>query len=151
MGSLRRVIGVTGRARLVSLSTGTAPFEAPESEAHDARNRRTRRRNGAMWERKGVKPCIEGGRIRQYTAAAGAPMVYGFEAFECGGQLEFVLRGRALGCIARASALEGRIRSKYEAAGERGHSYEAMEGRFRTRSGRSNMAGGRDLLLLAVY
>ena len=81
-----------------------------------------------MWERIGVKPCIEGGRIRQYTAAAGAPMVYGFKAFECEGKLELVLRGRALGCIARASALEGRIRSKYEADSERGHSYEAMDG-----------------------
>ena len=43
-------------------------------------------------------------------------------------EAESVLRGRAMGCITRASALEGHIRSKYEAAGERGHSYEAMDG-----------------------
>ncbi|EJK62681.1 hypothetical protein THAOC_16696, partial [Thalassiosira oceanica] len=43
----------------------------------------------------GVQPCVEGVRIRQYTAAGGATMVYGVEAFECEGKLECVLRGRA--------------------------------------------------------
>ncbi|EJK54834.1 hypothetical protein THAOC_25505, partial [Thalassiosira oceanica] len=45
----------------------------------------------------GVHPCVEGGRIRQYTASDGAPMVYGVEAFECEGKMECVLRGRATG------------------------------------------------------
>ena len=63
-----------------------------------------------MWERIGEQPGVEGGRIRQYTAAGGAPMVYGVEGFEYEARLECVLSGRAsghLGYIARASAVEG--------------------------------------------
>ncbi|EJK66938.1 hypothetical protein THAOC_12088 [Thalassiosira oceanica] len=63
----------------------------------------------------GVHPCVEGGRIRQYTASDGAPMVYGVEAFECEGKMECVLRGRATGLHHEALAVEGRIRLECEA------------------------------------
>ena len=53
-----------------------------------------------MQERIGVQPYAEGGRIRQYMAAGGDPMVYGVEAFEYEARLECVLRGWAtVGCV----------------------------------------------------
>ena len=63
---------------------------------------------------------IHGGR--------GAPMVYGVEAFEYEARPDGVVPRRNCCLLVRASAVEGRIRSEYEAAGERGRSYEAMEG-----------------------
>ncbi|EJK76506.1 hypothetical protein THAOC_01727, partial [Thalassiosira oceanica] len=58
-------------------------------------------------ERIGVPPCVEDGRMRQYTAAGGAPVVQtpeviGYEARGWRGRSA----GWELGCIARASAFE---------------------------------------------
>ena len=58
---------------------------------------RTRRRNGAMWERLGVRPCVEGGRIRQCTTATGASIVYGDEVFEYGARSSVWFRGGTVG------------------------------------------------------
>ena len=60
-----------------------------------------------MWERIGEQPGVEGGRIRQYTAAGGAPTVYGVEGFEYEARLECVLSGRATGLHREGSAVEG--------------------------------------------
>ena len=79
----------------------------------------------------GVQLCVKDGRIRQYTTAAGDPMAHGVEMFEYEARPSVWFRGGTVGwlwCITRASAVEGRIRSEYEAAGERGRSYEALEG-----------------------
>lgn len=81
-----------------------------------------------MWERIGEQPGVEGERIRQYTAADGAPMVYGVEGFEYEARLECVLSGRATGLHREGVGRRGRIRSEYQATGERGHLYEVMDG-----------------------
>ncbi|EJK50466.1 hypothetical protein THAOC_30560 [Thalassiosira oceanica] len=68
-----------GRARLVSRWTGKARFGAPALERHRCRRGGTYRRDRTTQERIGVQPGVSGGgggRIRQYTAAGGAPVVY---------------------------------------------------------------------------
>ena len=82
MGCLGRVVVATGCARIVSLRTGTAQIEAPASEANDAGEGRTQRRNRAVWKLIGVQPGVVGGRIRQYTTAGGVPVVQNPEAIE---------------------------------------------------------------------
>ena len=69
-------------ARIVSLWTGTAQIEAPASEANDAGEGLTQRRNRAMRKRVDVQPGVEDRRIRQYTKAGGAPVVENPEAIE---------------------------------------------------------------------
>ena len=81
-----------------------------------------------MWERIGVKPCVEGGRIRQCTAAVGAPMVYGAEVFEYEAKPECVLSWQETGLHHEGVGRRGAHPLGNEAAGERGHSYEAMDG-----------------------
>ena len=82
-------------------------------------------------------------------------MVYGVEAF---GSItrrgrRWCCAGGQLGCIARALAVEGRIRSEYEAAGERGHSYEALEGSVvpQTSVGALERPAVGTLLIIAVF
>ena len=64
MGCLGRVVDATGWAPIVSVRTGTAQIQAPASEANDASEGRTQRRNRAMWKRVDVQPGVVGGRIR---------------------------------------------------------------------------------------
>ncbi|EJK54110.1 hypothetical protein THAOC_26330 [Thalassiosira oceanica] len=82
----------------------------------------------AMWERIGVQPCAEGGRIRQYTADGGALVVPNPEAigYEARGWRAF--RWLRTGLHREGVGLRGAYHSGNEAAGERGQSYEAMDG-----------------------
>ena len=88
---------------------------------------------------------IHGGR--------GAPMVYGVEAFEYEARPDGVVPRRNCCLLARASAVEGRIRSEYEAAGERGRSYEALEGSVvpQTSVGALERPAVGTLLIIAVF
>ncbi|EJK52549.1 hypothetical protein THAOC_28159 [Thalassiosira oceanica] len=98
------------------------------------------------WERIGVQPCVEGGRIRQYTAACGAPVVQTPEAigYEARGW-----RGRSagweLGCIARASAFESVSALNTKPLMNEDILMRRWTGRlvFRNRLGHSKAAGGR--------
>ncbi|EJK66671.1 hypothetical protein THAOC_12387 [Thalassiosira oceanica] len=60
-----------------------------------------------MWERIGVQPCVEDGRIRQYTAAGGAPVVQISEAVGYEARLEGVPLAGNWWCIAKKAAEEG--------------------------------------------
>ena len=99
-----------GRARLVSRWTGKARFGAPALERHRCRRGGTYRRDRATQERVGVQPGVGGvggGRIRQYTAAGGAPVVCGVETFDTRRGWRVCCAGGQLGCIARALAVGG--------------------------------------------
>ncbi|EJK57560.1 hypothetical protein THAOC_22385 [Thalassiosira oceanica] len=78
-----------------------------------------------MWERIGVQPCAEGGRIRQYTAAGGAPVVPNPEAigYEARGWRAF--RWLRTGLHREGVGLRGAYHTGNKAAGERGQSNEA--------------------------
>ena len=107
-----------------------------------------------MWTRIYVQPGVGGGRIRQYTAAGGAPVVESPEGIElrrdwrvsCAGGQRAASRGRW--------PLEGRIRLEYEAAGEGGRPHEVLEGMTVPQTSIGALEGpavGHSCFLLAVY
>ncbi|EJK54599.1 hypothetical protein THAOC_25756, partial [Thalassiosira oceanica] len=116
----------------------------------------TERPGSATQERVGVQPGVggvSGGRIRQCTAAGGAPVVCGVETFDTRRGWRVCRAGGHLGCIARASARRGASARNMKPPAKEDDYVKRWKGWLflRRRSGRPNGRRSAPCFLRAVY